>query len=178
MTNKTGASASLPAAAPAAMPPIDMDQALMLDVLGQAPVMFHRAYVGIAGSITGALWLSFAMARRAQAVAAIPPDSPDTDGPVWFSFSRDECEEGTGLTRHQQDTARRDLRQIGIVLERRKSTTEVAIHTGKLGQLLMTQTRAHWGIAGGTIQLEQVANSVAPQPPHDAATSVSEVATP
>jgi len=128
---------------------IDAEQALMLDVLGQAPVMFHRAYVGVTGSINAALWLSYAMGRRAQALSAIQEGCPSpvaaTTGPLWFSFSREECEDGTGLTRHQQDTARRELRQLGIVLEQRRLTTEVAIHTRKLGQLLMQQSRAQWG---------------------------------
>lgn len=127
----------------------DAEQALMLDVLGQAPVMFHRAYVGVTGSINAALWLSYAMGCRAQALAAIQEGCsspvPATTGPLWFSFSREECEDGTGLTRHQQDTARRELRQLGVVLEQRRLTTEVAIHTRKLGQLLLEQSRAQWG---------------------------------
>lgn len=124
---------------------VDAEQALMLDVLGQAPVMFHRAYVGVTGSINAALWLSYAMGRRAQAIAAISDGTPAVAGPVWFSFSREECEDGTGLTRHQQDTARRDLRERGIVMEQRRSTTEVAINTRKVGQLLLDQSRSHWG---------------------------------
>ena len=131
-------------AAPAATTVIDAEQALMLDVLGQAPVMFHRAYVGVAGSINAALWLSYAMGRRTQAIAALQEAGHEPSSPVWFSLSRDECEDGTGLTRHQQDTARRDLRQREIVIEQRRSTTEVAINTRKLGQLLMAQSRAQW----------------------------------
>ena len=134
--------ASLVAAAPAAF---DAEQALMLDVLGQAPVMFHRAYVGVSGSINAALWLSYAMGRRTQALAAMHDAGQTPTGPVWFTFSRDECEEGTGLTRHQQDTARRDLRQREIVLEKRRTTNEVAINTRTLGQLLMQQSRVLWG---------------------------------
>jgi len=117
----------------------------MLDVLGQAPVMFHRAYVGVTGSINAALWLSYAMGRRAQALTTTQESGTTVNGPLWFSFSREECEDGTGLSRHQQETARRDLRQIGIVLEQRKLTTEVAINTRKLGQLLMDQSRSQWG---------------------------------
>lgn len=124
---------------------IDAEQALMLDVLGQPPVMFHRAYVGVTGSINAALWLSYAMGRRAQMLAARQNDVHAALGPIWFSFSREECEEGTGLTRHQQDTARRELRQLEIVLEQRRLTTEIAINTRKLGQLLTDQSRAEWG---------------------------------
>jgi hypothetical protein len=131
-----------PVAAPAApAAPLDVGQALMLDVLGQTPVMFHRVYVGITGSINAALWLSYAMERRADVIAAGMDPEPQ---PVWFSFTREQCEEGTGLTRHQQDTARRELRQRGIVLEQRRSTTEIAIDTRKLGQLLIEQSHAQW----------------------------------
>lgn len=137
-----GVKASATASAPATL---DAEQALMLDILGQAPVMFHRAYVGVSGSINAGLWLSYAMGRRTQAIAAMQDVGQLPVGPVWFTFSRDECEEGTGLTRHQQDTARRDLRQREIVLEQRRTTNEVAINTRKLGQLLMQQSRVLWG---------------------------------
>ena len=147
MSNRSASRPATPTPVPAATQPMDVNQALMLDVLGQPPVMFHRAYVGIAGGITGALWLSFAMGRRAQAVAALQEADQAIVEPTWFSFSREECEEGTGLTRHQQDSARKELRQMGVVLERRRSTTEVAIDTRRLGQLLMAQTRSQWGLA-------------------------------
>ena len=146
MSSRSAPRRAVPTAVSAVSQPIDENLALMLDVLGQPPVMFHRAYVGIAGGIAGALWLSFAMGRRAQAVAALQEADQAAVEPVWFSFSREDCEEGTGLTRHQQDSARRELRQIGVVLERRRSTTEVAIDTRRLGQLLMAQTRSQWGI--------------------------------
>lgn len=154
--NRRKTSVAAAAASPPTGPLLDAEQALMLDLLGQAPVMFHRAYVGLAGTITGALWLSYAMGRRAEAIAALQEAGETIDGPVWFSVSREECEEGTGLTRHQQDTARRDLRDLGVVLEERRSTMVVAINTRRLGQMLMAQSKEQWG--------DRIKRSGMPQP--------------
>jgi hypothetical protein len=183
MSTRPSSRRDVPAPISKAAQPIDENVALMLDVLGQPPVIFHRAYVGIADGIAGALWLSFAMGRRAQAVAALQEADQTIVEPIWFSFSREDCEEGTGLTRHQQDSARRELRQRNVVLERRRSTTEVAIDTRRLGQLLMAQTRSQWGIAvdatapGADSALDQSqADSGTPEP-HDQVSRSSEAPT-
>jgi hypothetical protein len=63
---------------------------------------------------------------------------------VWFSFTQQECEDGTGLTRHQQDAARRELRQREIIQERRRHTKEIAINTGRLGLLVRHESAATW----------------------------------
>ena len=182
MSTRSASRCGVPAPIATATPPIDENVALMLDILGQQPVMFHRAYVGIAGTIPGALWLSFAMGRRAQAVSALQDADKPTIEPIWFSYSREDCEEGTGLTRHQQDSARRELRQIGVVLERRRSTTEVAIDTRRLGQLLMAQTRSQWGIAdaasGAVSALDQSPGDAATADPHEGLSRSSEATTP
>jgi hypothetical protein len=137
------------------MASFDASQALLLDVIGQPPVMFHRIYVSVTGSINAALWLSYAMTRRIQAanssrsinysqprVAASDPAVADEK--VWFSFTQQECEDGTGLTRHQQDAARRELRQREIIQERRRHTKEIAIDTARLGQLVRHESASTW----------------------------------
>lgn len=134
-------------ALPSQAPVVPADLALMLDLLGQAPVMFHRCFVPVCGSIHSALWLSWAMSRRAQVLAQqagpVVPGAGTTEL-VWLASSREDCEEGTALTRHQQDAARRELRDRGIVLERRRQTTMIAIDTRRLGQLLLEQSTADW----------------------------------
>lgn len=126
---------------------LDPGQALLLDIIGQVPVQFHRAYVGVAGSINAALWLSFAMSRRAQLIDHQREAGIKPGGTFWFGFSREDCETGTGLTRHQQNAARKELRVLGIVLEQRRSTTEVAIDCQRLGALLLEQSITSWNIA-------------------------------
>ena len=34
---------------------------VVLEILGQAPIVFHRIFVDIMGSVTAALWLSYAL---------------------------------------------------------------------------------------------------------------------
>ena len=126
---------------------LDANTALMLDLLGQRPVTFHRSYVGVAGGIAGAVWLSYAMARHAEAVAWLEQAHQPVIEPVWFSLRCDSCEEATGMTWPEQDAVRLDLHRRGLVLEQPAAAThQLAIDTRRLSQLLMAQTCAHWGL--------------------------------
>ena len=86
-----------------------LDTALMLDLLDE-PIVFHRAYVPVAGGITAALFLSYA----GYAYESLPENR---DG--WFTRTQAEWERDTGLTRREQETARRQLRERGFLEERR-----------------------------------------------------------
>jgi hypothetical protein len=147
--------------------PISAEQALMLDVLGRPPVMFQRAYVGVTGSINAALWLSYAMSRRMQVPAAANNGAVQqgteagTASQRWFGLSAEECEEDTGLTRYQQAGARKELRQLGILEERRGATVQVCINTRQLGQLLHEQSRKDWGTGITNVQLVELPRLIA-----------------
>ncbi len=82
---------------------------LLLQIL-DLPVSFHRCLVPITGSVTAALLLS-------QAICTAQEADPTLNG--WFSKSQDEWEEETGLSRCEQETARRLLREAGFLEERR-----------------------------------------------------------
>lgn len=73
------------------------------------PIAFQRAFVRIGAGITGALMLSQAIywSRRTTA-----------DG-GWFYKSQVEWEEETGLTRYEQEGARKALAKLGILEETR-----------------------------------------------------------
>jgi len=90
-----------------APPPITAN--LLLDVF-DLPVSFHRCLVPIAGSVTAALMLS-------QAIWTSQTTDPEANG--WFVRSQEEWEEETGLSRWEQETARRALRDAGFLEERR-----------------------------------------------------------
>src|SRR3990172_2452629 len=62
------------------------------------PIAYHRVFVTLTGSVKAAILLSQAMywQKRARQV----------DG--WWYKTAEEWQEETGLTRHEQDTARRD----------------------------------------------------------------------
>lgn len=82
---------------------------LLLEVF-DIPVSFHRCLVPITGGVTAALMLS-------QAIWTTQTIERAADG--WFSKSRDEWTEDTGLSRWEQETARRALRSAGFLEERR-----------------------------------------------------------
>lgn len=83
--------------------------ALLLEIF-DLPVSFHRCLVPITGGVTSALMLS-------QAIWTTQALDPSADG--WFIRSQDQWTEETGLSRWEQETARRTLRRAGLLQERR-----------------------------------------------------------
>lgn len=82
---------------------------LLLEVF-EVPVSFHRCLVPITGGVTSALMLS-------QAIWTSQSLEASADG--WFIRSQEEWAQETGLTRWEQETARRALRRSGLLEERR-----------------------------------------------------------
>ncbi|HEY6290261.1 MAG TPA: hypothetical protein VI455_01690 [Terriglobia bacterium] len=80
------------------------------------PVAFHRCFVKVAGSVHAALMVS-------QAIYWLNPDrqgqSRGKDN-GWFWKTRDEWEAELGLSRWEQETARKQLRQTKFWLEKDK----------------------------------------------------------
>ncbi|HFQ4959224.1 TPA: hypothetical protein ACGUPM_002677 [Vibrio vulnificus] len=73
------------------------------------PVAFHRAFVKLGVGVTGALMLSQALYWQNR-----------TNSSGWFYKTQQEWEEETGLTRRELDTARKRLRDLGILLEKKQ----------------------------------------------------------
>ena len=92
-----------------AVAPTGITPELLLEVF-DLPVTFHRCLVPITGGVTAALMLSQAI-WTAQTI--------EGNGDGWFSKSRDQWTEETGLSRWEQETARRALRTAGFLEERR-----------------------------------------------------------
>ena len=82
---------------------------LLLEIF-DIPVSFHRCLVPVTGGITSALMLS-------QAIWTTQALDPTAEG--WFIRSQDAWTEETGLSRWEQETARRALRRAGLLEERR-----------------------------------------------------------
>ena len=82
---------------------------LLLEVF-DIPVTFHRCLVPVAGGVTAALMLS-------QAIWITQTLDPASGG--WFMCSQEQWTQETGLTRWEQETARRALRRAGLLVERR-----------------------------------------------------------
>lgn len=89
--------------------PAGITAELLLEVF-DPPVSFHRCLVPITGGVTAALMLS-------QAIWTSQEIDQSANG--WFARSQDEWAEATGLTRWEQETARRALRSFGFLEERR-----------------------------------------------------------
>ena len=89
--------------------PTGVTAELLLDVF-DLPISFHRCLVPITGGVTAALMLS-------QAIWISEGLDPEAGG--WFCRSQEEWTEETGLSRWEQETARRSLRNGGFVEEQR-----------------------------------------------------------
>jgi hypothetical protein len=85
---------------------------LLLQLL-DLPVSFHRCLVPITGSITAALMLS-------QAIWTTQENELEMG--AWFTKSRDEWTNETGLSRWEQQSARKALRTAGFIEEQRLGT--------------------------------------------------------
>jgi hypothetical protein len=86
-----------------------MNPEVLLRVFDQ-PVAFHRCLVSITGSVNAALLLG--------QLIYWTPRANDKNG--WVYKTSDELEEEVGLSRHEQATARRNLRERGLVVEEKK----------------------------------------------------------
>jgi hypothetical protein len=86
----------------------------LLDVLQDAldrPIAFHRVFVKLIGSVTAALMLSQAIYLTKRA---------NSGGVGWFYKTITQWEEETGISRHEQETARKALRRFSFWQEERR----------------------------------------------------------
>ena len=75
------------------------------------PIAFQRCFVTISGSVTAAVMLS-------QAVYWTQRTAKDSGG--WFYKTQQEWEMETGLSRSEQETARKKLKAIGVIEEKKE----------------------------------------------------------
>lgn len=81
-----------------------------LQALLDRPVAYHSSFVKLGAGATGALMLSQAVYWSSR--------TNDQDG--WFYKSQTEWEEETGLTRYEQEGARKKLAKLGFLEEKKK----------------------------------------------------------
>lgn len=112
--------------------------ALLLDIFDE-PIVFQRAYVHLTGSAVAALFLSYAIYTTER----LPKDAEH-----WFNKTADEWRNETGLTRFEQQTARKILRDREILIERRAGLPAVLwykIDIDRLLELLSLNADERWG---------------------------------
>ena len=105
------------------------------------PVSFHRTFVEMGGGVTAALFLSCAC----QAAADLPEESEG-----WLRLTMAQWSEATCLTRTEQESARRHLRERGLIEERRvgmPARLEIRVDVARLVERLQAQaSRKYQGL--------------------------------
>lgn len=112
--------------------------ALLLDIFDE-PIVFQRAYVGLTGSAVAALFLSYAVYTSERLPA-------EAEG--WFKKTGEEWKAETGLTRFEQQTARKILRDLGVLIERKyglPAELYFKVRVDHVLELLSAQADARWG---------------------------------
>lgn len=94
-----------------------IDPGLLLELFGQTPIVFNRLYIDVTGSVPAALWLAYAVYYVCERAAA-PGD--------WFARSQEEWQLETGLSRREQESARKRLRILGVLEEQRRQNAPMA----------------------------------------------------
>lgn len=121
---------------------IDPATVVALERLLRPAVAVPRAFFRITGNVGAALLLAQARYRSGLREFLTP------DG--WVIFSRDAIHEEVGLSRFEAETARRRLRELGLIQERRRGVPphlELRVDEQRLGELLAplaaAEMRAH-----------------------------------
>lgn len=121
--------------------PASAEQAVLLDLFGRPPVVFHRSFVEIAGGVGGALWLSHAVALSQE---------PGADGNATFHLSPQQCADATGMSPREQSQARKSLRKAGLLLEcREDGAPAYRLDLQRLASLMLEQSAAAWSLGRG-----------------------------
>jgi hypothetical protein len=114
---------------------------LLLEVFAE-PIMFHRCYVTLTGSVTAALVLSYASYATEEI-------TDEYVGEGWFMKTVAQWQRDTGLTRTELETARRKLKAQGLWEERRHgpppAPLQFRINQVALSDQLRAQALAQWG---------------------------------
>lgn len=92
----------------------------LIEILMKRPIAFQRIFKTITGTTNAALFLSQAWYWKDKASITI------NKKPGWFFKSAQEWEEETGLTRREQENARRICREMGLIEERLKRANKHA----------------------------------------------------
>lgn len=101
------------------------------------PIAFQRPFVDVCGSVTAALMLS-------QAVYWANRCNTHNDGKRWFYKSQSEWQSETGLSRYEQEGARKILRGLGILEEKKQGIPAklyFSVNFSKLRDALMSSPK-------------------------------------
>jgi len=120
--------------------PQSVSPALLLELFDE-PIVFNRCHLRLTGSVTAALFLSYACQLAAEL---------DQSLGGWLSLTREEWTQHIGLSRTEQETARKILREAGVIEERRigmPARLEIKVNTLKLYTRIRAQAAAAYEAA-------------------------------
>lgn len=83
----------------------------LVTMVASAPIVFHRAFVDITGFATAALLLSACLQEQ---------EERGSDAQGWFAVSFEMWQLRTGLSRKEQASARKLLREVRLIQERKE----------------------------------------------------------
>jgi hypothetical protein len=112
----------------------------MLLAMFDQPIMFRRAFVHLTGSVTSALLLTYACSSSED--VDIAPD-------MWITRSMEQWMENTGMSRTELESARRRLRELELLEERRAglpATTQYRVNASRLNDLLRGHADRKYGV--------------------------------
>jgi len=115
-----------------------IQSAMLLDWIGQAPIVINRAFIDLTGNVLAALWLSYAIEKIKDHGTA---DEPLKAAVIAVSAS--ECEKDTGITRAQQQTCRKTLAALGLLTEEggQGKVPSFRIHLDTMMKMLEAQVK-------------------------------------
>jgi hypothetical protein len=119
-----------------------IDPGLILELM-QPPIVFHRAFVDMTGSVTAALMLSHSL-----------PQSDKADSLGWFDKSQEAWTLETGLSRFEQQTAKRVLVDLKILYSSRRgmpARTMYRIDIQRVMEMVQQYTQSRWSSQGRSL---------------------------
>lgn len=112
-----------------------IEQGDLAMLVASPPIAFQRVFVDVTGSATAALLLSACMQD-------FEFRSATKDG--WYSVSAEEWQRLTGLTRKEQSSARKTLRELSLLRERLQgfpAQLEVQVNFDEISRRLIDITK-------------------------------------
>lgn len=106
----------------------------------EEPIMYERLSAHVLGSVAAAVWMGNANLYRSSMF--VTPDG-------WYERSAAQIQIDTGLNRFEEASARRCLRELGVLVERKASLparTQFRINDDRVHELIRQAIEGGWVI--------------------------------
>lgn len=137
-------------------PSLQLDAALLLETFDE-PLVIPRPYLQLTGSITAALFLNTLASLTHD--LGVQSDLPEPDR-GWIVLTQRQWQALTGLTRYEQESARRALDQRAFIEQARRgmpARLSIRLRVAAISDALRAQADANYG---SLVDAQQPAHSV------------------